>query len=575
MTQPHLEARRPPAIPVIRLARTGLWAAALCALASGSVLAQGGAGGAPAPGAASAPAPAGAAPAPDATPRFDILEYVIEGNTVLATEAIERAVYPHLGEKRTVDDVEAARASLERAYRTAGFGTVGVDIPEQRVTGGVVILRVVQGQVSRLRVTGARFFDQGRILALVPSLAEGAVPNLPLVQEQLAAVNRTADRRVTPLLRPGKAPGTTEVDLNVEDRAPLYASVEINNRAPVNTTQSRLSASLRYDNVFQLEHSIGLQLQTSPENTAEVKVLGLSYTIPAGMDSWAFSILSSDSAVAAGVGSTTVFGRGTIYGVRRNVLLALREGEYQSLNVGLDYKSFRETVDAGTGQGFTTPLRYAPLTGGYLALLEDKGGRWQWGGGLTVGLRNFLSRESEFADKRFGATGGFLVLKADLQREQKIGRGFTAWGRVDLQATGQPLVSNEQFVAGGVDSVRGYYESAAVGDSAVRMSFELRTPELLPLPAVDANAPLSAPPPSFFFLRSVRAHAFLDGAALEILKPLPGQTARFNLLGAGFGLRAKVGAYGSLNLNLGHSLWNAGTARKGETRMNASALLEF
>ena len=43
---------------------------------------------------------------------FDILEYVIEGNTVLPVQDIERAVYPHLGEKKTIANVEAARESL-------------------------------------------------------------------------------------------------------------------------------------------------------------------------------------------------------------------------------------------------------------------------------------------------------------------------------------------------------------------------------------------------------------------------------------------------------------------------------
>src|SRR5215471_5436927 len=51
--------------------------------------------------------------APD--PAFDILEYRIEGNSTLSNLAIERAVYPHLGEKKRIADVERARVSLENA----------------------------------------------------------------------------------------------------------------------------------------------------------------------------------------------------------------------------------------------------------------------------------------------------------------------------------------------------------------------------------------------------------------------------------------------------------------------------
>ena len=47
-------------------------------------------------------------------PSFDILEYEIHGNTRLSDIDIERAVTPFLGLKKTLNDVESARAALER-----------------------------------------------------------------------------------------------------------------------------------------------------------------------------------------------------------------------------------------------------------------------------------------------------------------------------------------------------------------------------------------------------------------------------------------------------------------------------
>ena len=229
------------------------------------------------------------------TPRFDVFEYRVEGNSVLPPERIERAVYPFLGEQRTVADVESARVALEAAYRNAGYGTVVVDTPEQRITDGVVTLQVLQAPVSRLRVVGAQYYSQGRILDKVPALAEGTVPYFNVVTEQLATVNRSADRRVTPLLRPGKAPGTTEVDLTVEDKSPLHGSLELNNRYSADTTKSRLQASLRYDNLWQLEHSIGVQVQVSPEDTNQVKVFSGTYTVPTGSGLLIASAIRSDS----------------------------------------------------------------------------------------------------------------------------------------------------------------------------------------------------------------------------------------------------------------------------------------
>ncbi len=507
--------------------------------------------------------PAGAASPEPA--RFDVLEFVVQGNTVLSTEAIERAVYPFLGEMRQIEDVQAARAALEKAYRDLGFNSVGVDIPEQRVDAGVVILAVIEARIVRIRVTGSRYFSQGYILDKVTSAAEGSVPHFPTLQAQLTEVNRTPDRRVTPLLRPGLEPGTTEVDLVVQDQLPFHGSVEINNRASLNTSATRLQASLRYDNVLQRDHSVALQFQLSPEAPREVQVFAASYTVPvgeAGRDSWLFSFTQSNSEVAAGVGSTTVFGKGRIWGLRRTLTLLLREREYHLLTLGVDLKDFDETIEAGPGNGFSTPLRYLPLSASYLSILEDTSGRWQWGAGLALGIRGLVNKETEFADKRFGATGGYSVLKLDAGREQRLGAtGLRAWLRLDGQLTGQPLVANEQFVVGGMDSVRGYLESAAVGDLGLRGSFELRSGAL---PSLGWPA-----------LGEITAHAFVEGAATEIRQPLPGQTTRFRLLSTGLGLRVVNKVFGRLAIDLGWPLRTLGATQRGDLRVHASGAFEF
>jgi hemolysin activation/secretion protein len=496
--------------------------------------------------------------------RFDIFEFVVEGNSVLATEDIERSVYGFMGEKRTIDDVDAARAALEKMYRDRGYGTVIVDIPEQKVTSGVITLRVLEGRVSRLRVTGSRYFSQGYILEKVPSAAEGVVPRFPDLQAQLGSVNRTADRRVAPVLRPGKVVGTTEVDLTVEDKLPLHGSLELNNHASPNTSPTRLLASLRYDNLWQRDHSASLQLQLSPQKTKEVRVLASSYSVPmgeVGQEALLFTFTRSDSKVAAGVGTTTVFGKGNIYGLRRTWLLSLLEREYHSLTLGADYKDFSETIDIGEDQGFSTPIRYIPWSANYSGTLEDSAGRWQIGAGLIVGVRGLVNRESQFADKRYLATGGFSVIKFDLGREQKLPLNLSLWGQVNLQFTQQPLISNEQFVAGGVDTVRGYLESSAVGDQGLRISTELRSPEL-----AGKDWP---------WLGSLKGHMFVEGAALALRNPLDGQDPRARLMGAGFGMRVKGKPWGSLSLDLGWPLKTVRTTTRGDLRVHASGALDF
>jgi len=158
---------------------------------------------------ASAAAPEAATPA---TRHFDIEEYRVEGNTLLPPAEIEAAVYDYLGPGRTAEDVEHARAALEKLYQSKGYATVSATVPVQRVANGVVVLTVSERRVGRLRVTGSRYFLLSAVRAGAPSLAEGQVPNLNDVKRDILALNQWPDRSVTPVLRPGRAPDTVDVD---------------------------------------------------------------------------------------------------------------------------------------------------------------------------------------------------------------------------------------------------------------------------------------------------------------------------------------------------------------------------
>ena len=496
-----------------------------------------------------------------ATQRFDVYEYQVEGNTVLGTEAIERAVYPFMGDGREIDDVEAARAALEKSYHDAGYATVVVDIPPQKVVSGVVRLNVTQGKVSRLRVVGSRYFSQDRILEQVPGLAEGTVPNLTEVQQQLVAANTSPDARVTPLLRPGKEAGTTEVDLQVEDELPLHGGIEINNGHAPNTTQLRTTASLRYANLFQRGQTAGVQFQTSPEDTAQVKVFVGTYSLPVDGGTVLLSAVKSNSSsfVGSGIG---VFGNGKVFGARYVMPLPAENPErlVQSLTAGADYKESNQNVALSDGTGIATPIHYWPFTLSYAATAIDGHGSSDYGVGVEFAVRDLGSRQQEFDDKRYRAHSDFSLIRFNAARTQKLPAGMSLCAEIEGQATGDPLVSNEQYVAGGQESVRGYLESAAVGDLALRGTLELRTPNLRPEKS------------RFDFLQF---RTFFDTAWLRTLSPLPGTRSSYELSSFGLGMTARARPGLQLRADLAWPMNTLNDRPAYQTHVQASAAYQF
>ena len=141
------------------------------------------------------------ADASKAEQHFDVMEYRVIGNTVLTNRDIERVLYPLLGTNKTLTDVEGARTVLESFYHDHGFGTVFVDIPPQKVEGGVVRLRVTEGRVEKEQISGARYFPERDVIAALPAAAPGQVLQLSKLQDELQAVNAaTPDRSVVPVL---------------------------------------------------------------------------------------------------------------------------------------------------------------------------------------------------------------------------------------------------------------------------------------------------------------------------------------------------------------------------------------
>ncbi len=479
---------------------------------------------------------------------FDIYEFQVDGNTKLTNVQIETAVYPHMGEKKSIDDVNKARDALEKTYHQAGYLTVLVDIPEQDVDKKIVRLNVTEGKVAKFRVKDSKYFSLGRIKALSPSVQEGQVPHFPTLQADITRLNRSSDKRVTPVLRAGKTFGTVEVDLKVEDTLPLHANLELNNRYSRDTTKPRLGGTIKYDNLWQREHSLSLNFLVSPENTDEVQVLSANYL-------WRFDTsdillalygVRSKSNVAT-VGGVNILGDGTILGARLIKPLPNLDNYFHSISLGIDYKDFGQTIVFGTD--FETPVTYAPLSASYSGTWQGATGRTQLNTGVNVGLRGFISDEAEFEARRVGASSNFFVAKIDLQRTQNLPKDFQLLAKIDGQYSGSPLIPNEQFLVGGADTVRGYLESEEAGDQGIHSTLELTSPVLFK----NVN-----------WLQNTKLAAFYDIAKFRTIDPLPGQDRQSVLAGYGIGLRAKAWKNFNLNLDLAWALRDSAATEKGD-----------
>ncbi|TGV42066.1 ShlB/FhaC/HecB family hemolysin secretion/activation protein, partial [Mesorhizobium sp. M2D.F.Ca.ET.160.01.1.1] len=78
---------------------------------------------------------------------------------------------------------------------------------------------------------------------------------------------------------------------------------------------------------------------------------------------------------------------------------------------------------------------------------------------LVAGTRRLFGYGSDataFGQKRYWADPSFVAFKADVANTHTFGSDWQWYARGSLQVTDAPLVSAEQFAAGGMYTVRGY-----------------------------------------------------------------------------------------------------------------------
>jgi hemolysin activation/secretion protein len=501
--------------------------------------------------------------APASRRAIDIYEYRVEGADHLSQVEVETALAPFLGPGRELEDVEKARVALEKAYSDKGYQAVTVAIPPQKVRGGVVTLKVTEGTVGRLRVRGASWYSLSEIKREAPSLAEGTVPNFNDIVRDIVVLNQLPDRRVTPALRAGVLPNTIDVDLNVVDREPYHASLELNDRYSAGTTPMRLNGSVRYENLWQQGHSLSFGFQTAPARFSDAQVYSLTYLARFLEVPWLTASVNGviQNSDISTLGGSAVQGRGRTAGARLSFTLPGASTLFHNLSAGLDFKYYGKDIPTDP---FGMPVHYVPLSAQYAASWTGDTSQTQASATVLFNLRGLSSSDVAFDSKRYGATGSFVTTRVEASRTEELRGRFQLFARALGFFSPGPLIPSEQQTLGGAETVRGYLEAQAAGDRVALGGLEARSPSLFGWLGAGAGS----------WLQEWRFHLFTEGGRASLVDPLPEQQSLFYLWSTGGGTRVQLGMFhGALDVAI--PLRSVGSTQQYKPRLHFRVAGEF
>jgi hemolysin activation/secretion protein len=190
--------------------------------------------------------------------------YRIEGNTVLPPQDFG-VLSDYTGINVTFPRLREGLGKVQLRYRELGFPTISVTLPQQRITNGLIRVKVVEGRLGQIRVTGNGHFSPDNVRRALPSLTTNILLNTKWFQPELDQANQNRDRQIYPVIEPGLEPGISDLTLKVKDRFPLHGRFEINDKSAPGTPLLRSDTAIQYGNLWQLEHQIGFDYNFSPQ----------------------------------------------------------------------------------------------------------------------------------------------------------------------------------------------------------------------------------------------------------------------------------------------------------------------
>jgi hemolysin activation/secretion protein len=200
-------------------------------------------------------------------------------------------------------------------------------------------------------------------------------------------------------------------------------------------------------------------------------------------------------------------------------------------------------------------VTYFPVSLGADFFETDASGSFSGSLGLAYNFTGY-TRDFQAAAYSQDAKADYGKLLLSLSREQKFFQGGSLLFRANGQAATGPLLSNEQFALGGLNSVRGYYDGDEYGDAGWFGSAEARSPFIAgTVPVWTGTVPV--------WLRGV---AFVDVGQRFLLDSDAGAPAVRTLLGAGFGLSANVNNRVDMRLAVGWPFENSANTNAGDPR---------
>jgi hemolysin activation/secretion protein len=409
------------------------------------------------------------------TPQVLLKHVLFSGNTAVASAELAAAAAPYLNRELAAEDMEALRQALIQLYIGKGYINSGVIIPDQQVTDGALTFSVIEGELNRVAVEGAKYYRPGFLAAKLGAAAARPL-NVNTLQEALQLLQQDPRiKKINAELAPGTKPGDAELKVRLDEALPWKISTRFANDASPSTGSYRGELLLAHQNLL----GFGDTLSAHAAFTEGAADYGGRYSVPVSLNDATLDLYYSRSAskvIEEQFDGLDIKSDCETFGLklRQPFLRSAADefafsvsGERRSSVSKLLGQNYSFSAGEHDGESHVSVLRFTQewthRTANSVAGIYST---FNYGIDVLGATTN-----ANLPDSRFGSWIGQGMLLS------RLGDSATQLGlRAAAQIAFDQLLPLEKFPLGGIGSVRGYRSNLIVRDNGVNGSAELRVP---------------------------------------------------------------------------------------------------
>jgi hemolysin activation/secretion protein len=420
------------------------------------------------------------------TTKLTLKNVVIDGPVTVYKQADLAPLYQgELDKEITLADVYKIADDLTVKYRNDGYILAKAIVPPQRIEGGVVHIRVVEGYVIKVEYDGDTRGNQYLLDQYAIAIQNDRPLKSETLERYLLMINDLPGVSAGSILQPSPLdPGAANLTIILNQKPfDVFATLDDRGSSYIGQYQDALAG--RFNNLLGAFDQTRLQVASVPGKERELQFANAEEAIPIGLEGTTVSLSGTYAHSRPAFRLEAIDLESEDKTADISIAHPVIRSRSENLNLLLDYgvRDSRSDIKPAQENLYVDRLRVFRETANYQTsdLLLDREGSNAINFGLHEGVPGMGATDYDQINKsRADGHADFVKMTSEVSRVQQIE------DKVSVQVAGigqysySSLLASEQFGLGGAQYDRAYDPSEFLGDSGYAAKVELRYSDTLP-----------------------------------------------------------------------------------------------